>query len=533
DLRLGVPRHDSLRSKSAVDILTGPPSKSWIFGNLHELLLAPVYGQYEFRWLEDCGPVYTLRGCFGESRVMVSDPAGVRFIVNGDAFVWAPGPSTMANTLFGHGSIFLARGDRHKHLRAIMNPWFSQRSVREMLPTMKEIAQKLVDRWDSEGVVGNCVDISQNLHTASLDMPGESLLEVPLKGLADQSNLSRIQRDLLDGVAGASAAWLLALGITPYIPEVIFSLAMKLPFPAARKFRDYWKVTGAMSRALVREKRFVGEEREETFVGRLATGTHNQCTRNRISSYTNAASNGLMSEDEIAVHGRTMLIAGDDTTGNTLAWARYRLAKMPKYQAALREEVQKNRLDANSDYDAMPLLNALINVCPYFSTRTHLTRAQEVLRFYPAFPLAERVAAEDCVLPLSDPLQTTAGTVVTEIPVKKGQFVYIGIASYHRNKSFWGADADEFCPERWLAPDPPCKTKGGALGPHASLLSFFAGPSVCIGYRLAILEIQVTLAELLSNFTFTLPANDSVRPVLSITTGAQDEGRGARDACLY
>ncbi|KAJ7053098.1 cytochrome P450, partial [Mycena amicta] len=140
--------------------------------------------------------------------------------------------------------------------------------------------------------------------------------------------------------------------------------------------------------------------------------------------------------------------------GNTLAWAIYKLAQMPKYQVALREEVQKNRLDANSDYDAMPLLNALIN---------------EVLRFYPPFPLAERVAGEDCVLPLSDPLQTTVGTMVTEIPVKKGQFVYIGIASYHRNKSFWGADADEFCPERWLTPDPPCKTKGGALRPHASL----------------------------------------------------------------
>jgi cytochrome P450 len=57
---------------------------------------------------------------------------------------------------------------------------------------------------------------------------------------------------------------------------------------------------------------------------------------------------------------------------------------------------------------------------------------QEVLRMYPPLPLAERVAAEDCVLPLSQPITTKTGAKVSEIPIQKGQFLYIAIAAYHR-----------------------------------------------------------------------------------------------------
>ncbi|KAJ7136757.1 cytochrome P450, partial [Mycena epipterygia] len=102
----------------------------------------------------------------------------------------------------------------------------------------------------------------------------------------------------------------------------------------------------------------------------------------------------------------------------------------------------------------------------------------EVLRFYSPFPLAERVATEDCVIPLSQPIITTTGEEIKQIPIKKGQYVYVAIASCHRLSSLWGADAHEFRPARWLEPDP---YKGPALGPHASLLVFLGGPGVCLG----------------------------------------------------
>ncbi|KAJ7104914.1 hypothetical protein C8R44DRAFT_886936 [Mycena epipterygia] len=61
----------------------------------------------------------------------------------------------------------------------------------------------------------------------------------------------------------------------------------------------------------------------------------------------------------------------------------------------------------------------------------------------------------------------------------------------------------------------PCK--GRALGPHASLLSFFGGPTVCLGWQFAILQLQVLATEVVRKFVLTVPGNDSVRPCLALT----------------
>jgi hypothetical protein len=101
---------------------------------------------------------------------------------------------------------------------------------------------------------------------------------------------------------------------------------------------------------------------------------------------------------------------------------------------------------------------------------------------FPAGPLLERYATEDCVLPLSSEILTTTGKHLHKLPIQKGQFIYVAVASYQRYlhqyatnspeltlarmEALWGADADEFKPSRWLEGD-PCA--GQALGPYADL----------------------------------------------------------------
>ena len=50
-------------------------------------------------------------------------------------------------------------------------------------------------------------------------------------------------------------------------------------------------------------------------------------------------------------------------------------------------------------------------------------------------------------------------------------------------RSFWGPDAEEFRPTRWL--DPPNS---------AHFQSFIAGPHACIGKTMAIIEMKAILA---------------------------------------
>ncbi|KAJ7301809.1 cytochrome P450 [Mycena albidolilacea] len=480
--------------QNVINCIPGPTSSSWLYGNMLELLLSKEYGEHEFQWQERYGPVYSIKGCFGESRLMISDPLAAKYVLNAPIFVFGAAHQKSMNCLFGFGNVVLAQAERHRYLRSLMNPIFSAKRVRASRPNLKERGNKLVDRLESLGLPGNTVDISGELHRAILDVVGDAILG-PLPERDVIGDLSQIQRSVLDCISNITKFSQLVYAAVPYIPEFVFRLAMNLPLPTMHLIREHRRITDELGRILVQQKRDNEDSTSDDEFSDLFI------RRNSTDSDTGVP------DEQIPVHLRTILFAGDDTTGGTLGWVLYRLAQMENYQHALREEIRlaTAKGKGDPDYDKMPLLNAMIN---------------EVLRLYPAFPLAERMATEDCVLPLSQPIIGIDGSQILEIPIKKGQLFFVAIASYNRLASIWGSDALEFRPSRWLEGD-PCKAKGLGLGPHASLLSFLSGPAVCPGWRLAILMIQVFVTELVRKFALSLPENDSVRARFAVTLVAK------------
>ncbi|KAJ7459585.1 cytochrome P450 [Mycena galericulata] len=473
--------HRLSASRNFVSLIPGPKCTSWLYGNIPELLLAAEYGENEFQWQETYGQVYSVKGCFGEPLLMISDPVPVKFVTNSSVFAIGPSLQKATNAMFGSGSVATEPGDAHRRLRNIMNPAFSSSNMRASLPIISECARKLVDQWEALGYPGTTVDISRTLNDAALDVMGAAILDHPFDALAGHSELARIQRKMLDSASSPTKFAQLIDATLPYIPDVILRLAWQLPIGAMRTFHEHKKITDELALQLVEQKR--RDEVAQDFMSALVVSG--------------------VPEKQIGAQLRTILIAGQDTSGITMGWILYRLAQMPEYQQELRQEIQLAKVDGQPDYNNMPLLNAMIN---------------EVLRMYCAFPLAERVAAVDCIIPLSQPITTITGTRISEIPIKRGQRLYVAISAYHRLRAIWGPDADEFRPSRWLEKE-PCK--GQALGPYASLLSFLGGPRVCIGWRLAVLEFQVLIVEILSRFTLTLPDNDSVRARLAMTLVAE------------
>ena len=64
--------------------------------------------------------------------------------------------------------------------------------------------------------------------------------------------------------------------------------------------------------------------------------------------------------------------------------------------------------------------------------RNGITLSQESLRMFPAEALAERIAVQDTVISLTESISTMAGEHIDHIPVRKGEVVLVGIASYQR-----------------------------------------------------------------------------------------------------
>lgn len=104
---------------------------------------------------------------------------------------------------------------------------------------------------------------------------------------------------------------------------------------------------------------------------------------------------------------------------------------------------------------------------------------QETLRIHPAAFLGARRALEDEVIPLSQPLKLPDGRSITEIPVSKGQNIWIDMSGYNRLPNIFGEDAHEFNIDRWL--DNRLDELPGLIGVYSNLITFGYGSHACIG----------------------------------------------------
>jgi len=113
-----------------------------------------------------------------------------------------------------------------------------------------------------------------------------------------------------------------------------------------------------------------------------------------------------------------------------------------------------------------------------------------------------REATQDDVIPLGSPIVAKSDEQVSSIHVRKGTPVDVAIGVYNRLPDIWGADANEFNPERFLNLD---KSKRSNIGVFANLLTFSGGTRGCIGWRFAVLQMQIIIVALVENFQISLP----------------------------
>ena len=177
-----------------------------------------------------------------------------------------------------------------------------------------------------------------------------------------------------------------------------------------------------------------------------------------------------LSIDEVTAQSVTFLVAGFETTGNTLSSTAYYLATYPEVQDRITQEVDEALDSSGSEslYDVvqkMPYLDQVIS---------------EVLRLCgPAFSLFRGCEEE---------------TVIKGVRFPKGIDVNIPPYVLHRDPEVWDNPL-EFNPENF---SPEAKEK---RDPY-SFLPFGTGPRQCIGMRFALLEIKLGLREILRRFKF-------------------------------
>jgi cytochrome P450 len=175
--------------------------------------------------------------------------------------------------------------------------------------------------------------------------------------------------------------------------------------------------------------------------------------------------------------------AGHETSTNTLAWTLYLLAEHPRVLGRVRAELRQvlgGRPPAAGDLPRLTYLDCAI---------------KESMRLYPSAWTQGRRAIDAFDL---DGYRLPAGTLLMF-----SQWVI------HRLPDIWG-DPDTYRPERWLSDET------SAL-PQWAYFPFGAGSRMCLGQRLAEMQIRLVLARMLQRYVPRLVPGHPVVPLPLVT----------------
>ncbi|GMF41445.1 unnamed protein product [Phytophthora fragariaefolia] len=180
------------------------------------------------------------------------------------------------------------------------------------------------------------------------------------------------------------------------------------------------------------------------------------------------------------------LIAGRDTAADALAWLFHLLAQHPRVEHKLRAHLLEKLPKLGTDVDYIPDMHEVQGL-PYLEAAI-----SEALRLYSPVGLAQKLCVRDTVFP--------DGTFVP-----KGANIALVYHAMARMPSVWGPDAAAFVPERFLDPQ-----TGDMLKVSSGKFSAFnTGPRVCVGRNLAMMEMKMVVACMVSRFHFDeLPGQD-------------------------
>ena len=178
-----------------------------------------------------------------------------------------------------------------------------------------------------------------------------------------------------------------------------------------------------------------------------------------------------LTDRDVAGNVMTMLLAGEDTTANTLAWMLYLLQRNPHALQRAQAEVRALGCDSSTFTPEQMASLDYLEAC-----------AHETMRLKPVAPFQVIEALRD--------------TVIGGVRVPAGTGVWCSM----RSDSISGRhfpNPEVFEPQRWLNDGSPGQAASSA---RRVSMPFGAGPRVCPGRHLALLEIKMAMAMLLAHF---------------------------------
>lgn len=427
--------------------LPGPRTVPF-FGNMLQLKRGSVHQTVE-RWAGQYGPLFRMR--VGQRTFLVISDHKLNAEILRDRPEGFQRSSRLGTVMTEMGlfpGVFIANGQAWQRQRRLVMAAFDPPHVRSYYPSLLQVALRLRESWSCRAVDGNYVDLLSDLTRYTVDGVSGLAFGVPVNtidGSDDviQKHLDKIFPAMFRRVMSPLSYWR------------YFRLKADRELPG-----HVQAINGAV-------RGFILQARKRMSLDPALFDRPTNLLEAMLAAASTDSEN--ISDDEIAGNVFTMLLAGEDTTANTLAWLIWLLFVNPPQLKRCQEEVDAlvTSLGASTmdEISRLTFLDACIN---------------EAMRLKPIAPFMISQAVRDIV--------------VGDVLIPKGTFTW-SVLRHDAVDDRYFTSPDKFLPERWT----PSEARGLGLSKRVSM-PFGGGPRMCPGRYLALLEIKLAMAMLLSSF---------------------------------
>lgn len=360
--------------------------------------------------------------------------------------------------------LFPAEGASWKRQRRAWMQALNFHQVKPFFAKLNDTTAKLQRRWETAAEQQEAVDVQAELMRYTVDITTEFAFGHPTNTLEEGDDV-----------------------LQKHLGRMFYMLNRRLAMPV-----PYWRwfklpADRELDRSIDAIREFANEMIEDTRKKIADNPALAQKPSNLLEALLVARDEDGSTYSDEEIFGNTIvaLLAGEDTTANSIAWAMHMLATHPEVQKKLQNEIDavlgsEERWTRLEDSDQLQYLDAVTS---------------ETLRIRPVAPLIFLCANEDLTL---GNLALPAGTNVI--------LALRHLASLEESYS----NPDHFNPDRWLE-DKKARMENQAPMP------FGGGPRLCPGRNLAQMEIRSVIAMLARNFDIELYDEREVSEVMAFT----------------
>jgi cytochrome P450 len=376
----------------------------------------------------------------------------------------------VSEEMFGQSTgVFIANGEAWRRQRRMVMAGFDPGHVKAYFPSLKKVALRLEGRWRKAARARAPIDLTADLMRYTVDA---------IAGLAFGADVNTLEAegDVIQG----------------HLDKIFPALFRRTMAPL-----PYWRwvrlpADRALDHSVVAVRAavdgFIARARERM----AADPVHREKPPNLLEAMIAAADRGDsgVGDREVAGNVLTMLLAGEDTTANSLAWLIHLLMRNPSALAKAQDEVRRVApYPAGFTFEQIDALE-YVGAC-----------TSEAMRLKPVAPFQL--------------LQALSDTVVADIRIPAGTILW-GLMRHDALEERHFPDPMRFDPERWLGGE------GAGHGGSSRRVSmpFGGGPRICPGRYLALFEIKMAMAILLASFEIEAvdtPDGSEAREHLAIT----------------